>query len=247
MKKLYGDFTKEDWLRTSQMTEDEVPHTVILHGEDGNITENIAEWEPSFESILKRPRWNMFIGNRAGKRIGFVNVCWAPMAALIVHKFAAMGTKRFIQIGYCGGLISDLKYGELVLVTSAKAEDGVANQYISGVEEFHSSTLLLSRAEKLITQQNYPYKKGRIVSTSAMFLETSEVVKKWQNEGFIGVDGETATTLAVAQKFNAEAISVLTCSDNLALGDNYYESNTELDEAQDKALEIIQALTLQLA
>ena len=69
MRKLYGDFDKEDWLRASQMTEDQVPSTIILHGEDGNIAENIAEWEPAFEAILSRPRWNMFIGSRKNKRI----------------------------------------------------------------------------------------------------------------------------------------------------------------------------------
>ncbi len=59
MKKLYGDFDKNDWLRISEMTEADVPETIILHGEDGNIAENIAEWEPAFESVLSRPRWNM--------------------------------------------------------------------------------------------------------------------------------------------------------------------------------------------
>ena len=74
MKKLYGDFTKDDWLRVSKMSEDEVPHTIILHGEDGNVDKNIAEWEPVFESVLCRPRWNMFIGQKSKRRIGFVNV-----------------------------------------------------------------------------------------------------------------------------------------------------------------------------
>lgn len=121
MKKIYGDFNKQDWLQISNMTEADVPETIILHGEDGNISENIEEWEPAFESVLSRPRWSMFIGKKKNKIVGFANVIWAPMAALVVHKFAMMGTKRFIQIGYCGGLSPDLKYGDILLVRSASS------------------------------------------------------------------------------------------------------------------------------
>jgi purine-nucleoside phosphorylase len=247
MKKLYGEFDRNDWLRVSQMTEDQVPHTIILHGEDGNIVENIAEWEPAFEAILSRPRWNMFVGSRKNKRIGFVNVCWAPMAALVVHKFAAMGTKRFIQIGYCGGLTPSLKYGEVLIVSSAKSEDGVSTQYFPTENEFSSSKGLVSHAVEILKKENFPHQVGKIVSTSAMFLETGDVVKKWNTQGYVGVDGETATTIAVAAKFHAESISLLTCSDNLALGDNYYESNENRNAAEEAAFERIQNLALELA
>lgn len=174
---------------------------------------------------MSRPRWNMFVGSIKNKKIGFVNVCWAPMAALVVHKFAAMGTKRFIQIGYCGGLTPSLKYGEVLVVSSAKSEDGVATQYFPNENEFSSSKGLVSQAVEILKKENFPHQVGKIVSTSAMFLETDDVVKKWNAQGFVGVDGETAATFAVAAKFHAESISLLTCSDNLALGDNYYESN----------------------
>ena len=69
------------------LSEEEIPHTINLHGEDGNVAENIAELEPAFESVLCRPRWNMFVGQKFERRIGFVDVIWAPMAALIVQYF----------------------------------------------------------------------------------------------------------------------------------------------------------------
>lgn len=247
MKKLYGEFNKFDWLRVSQMKESDIPETVILHGEDGNINDNIAEWEPAFDSILCRPRWNMFVGTRKNKKIGFVNVCWAPMAALIVHKFAVMGTTRFIQIGYCGGLSKGLKYGEILIVQEAKAEDGVSNQYIPNKVIFESTETLVRKAKDILTSESFSFQLGKVVTTSAMFLETEQIVKSWSDNGYIAVDGETATTLAVAQKFGAEAISLLTCSDNLAQGDNFYESHEERELAEEVAFERIQNLALQLS
>lgn len=228
MKKLYGDFDKNDWMRVSGLSENEIPHMIVLHGEDGSIEQNIAYWENSFENIISRPRWNMVIGKMHGQPIGFVNVCWAPMAALIVHKFAAMGTKRFIQTGYCGGLSKDLQYAEIVVASAVWGDDGVSDQYLPGKKLYYPTSMLVNTVIDYLNSERFAYQKGSIISTSAIFLETYEKAKMWAQQGFIGVDGETATTLAVAEKFNAEAISLLTCSDNLIAGDNLYERNEKI-------------------
>lgn len=174
MKKLYGDFDKNDWLRLSQMKEADVPETIILHGEDGNFTENMVDWETAFECILSRPRWNMFVGSRKNKKIGFAQVCWAPMAALVVHKFAIMGTRRFIQIGYCGGLSEKLKYGEVLVVRSAKAEDGVSNQYFPDQSIFKSSDVLVEEAQKILTVQSGIYV---LVASSLLVVPALELAE----------------------------------------------------------------------
>jgi purine-nucleoside phosphorylase len=91
------------------------------------------------------------------------------------------------------------------------------------------------------------HKIGEVVSTSAMFLETSSIVEQWASEGFIGVDGETATTFAVAKKFGADAVGLLTCSDNLALGHNFWETSDGAEDAEDQAIDHIRELALSLA
>lgn len=245
-KKIYGDFDKNDWLQISNMTEADVPETIILHGEDGNVAENIAEWEPAFDSILSRPRWNMIIGQKNLKTIGFANVIWAPMVALVVHKFAMMGTRRFIQIGYCGGLSTELKYGDILLVESAKAEDGVSSQYFPARNTFGASEKFLSRAESVLRKQNHVFKKGSVVTTSAMFLETEQIVKNWQSQNYLGVDGETATTFAVAEKFGAESISLLTCSDHIGIGDTFFNSDLERALQEEGAFGKIQNVAWEL-
>lgn len=247
MKKLYGEFNQQDWLQASKMTLDQVPESIILHGEDGNIFENISEWEPVFDSIISRPRWNMIIGKKKNKVIGFTNVIWAPMTALIVHRFAMMGTKKFIQIGYCGGLKSELAYGDILLVDKAYSEDGVSNQYWSDRNIFLPDDLLFRKTQSLLSSQDYPYKIGSIVTTSAMLLETKESISAWQKQGLWGVDGEIATTFAIAEKYNAKAISLLTCSDNLALGDTFYNNDENRLSLEEDAFEKIQNIAFEIA
>jgi len=149
--------------------------------------------------------------------------------------------------GYCGGLTANLKYGEVLIVQSAMSEDGVSDQYFPDQSEFFSSPALVAEAQKILNAEKFPYQPGKIITTSAMFLETERAVQAWSDKGFIGVDGETATTLAVASKFGAECISLLTCSDNLALGDNYYEVDSKREVAEASAFEKIQNLALRLA
>lgn len=189
----------------------------------------------------------MVVGNKGKKKIGFVRVIWAPMTALIVHKFALMGTKRFVQIGYCGGLILELKYGEVLVVAEALSEDGVTSQYFPKQNRFQSSESLVEKSVDFLKQRSVPFQVGKVVSTSAMFLETNDLVKFWAEGDLVGVDGETSTTLAIASKFGAESISLLTCSDNLSLGHNLYEQACITEKSQDAALGQIQNLAFELA
>jgi len=112
------------------------------------------------------------------------------MAAAITHQFAAIGTNVFIQTGYFGGLSSQLDYGAILIVTEAKMEDGVSNAYIPGRSSVKADEELITRA--------YQYVTGSVLSTSAPFLETEKIVQSWSLDGHIGVDMESAVTLAVA-------------------------------------------------
>ena len=80
-----------------------------------------------------------------------------------------------------------------------------------------------------------------------MFLETEQVVKNWQAQNYLGVDGETATTFAEAERYGAESISLLTCSDNIALGDTFYNSDSDRFALEEDAFEKIQNLAWELS
>lgn len=134
-----------------------------------------------------------------------------------------------------------------MIVEAAKSEDGVSNQYIPDKIVFESTNSLVKKAEDILTSDSFSFQIGKVVTTSVMFLETQQIVSSWSENGYIAVDGETATTLAVAQRFEAEAVSLLTCSDNLALGDNFYEAHEDRELAEESAFERIQNLALQLS
>ncbi|PDM38723.1 uridine phosphorylase, partial [Parageobacillus yumthangensis] len=88
---------------------------------------------------------------------------------------------------------------------------------------------------------------GTVFTTGAIMVETSEMVQKWAKSGHIGVDMETATTLAVARKFNKKAIGLLNLSDHIIKRDTFYSPNKRRDEIKEKTDEKIRELALYLS
>lgn len=65
--------------------------------------------------------------------------------------------------------------------------------------------------------------------------------------GHLGVDMETATTLAVARKFNRSAIGLLNLSDHIIQGDTLYSYSKERDLIKTETDEKIREITLYLS
>ncbi|MGE8205527.1 nucleoside phosphorylase [Heyndrickxia sp. NPDC080065] len=244
--KLYGEFTKDDWLEVLEITEEDVPKSFVLHGEWEHEM-NITSWKKILEQDQWIPSWNAIIGRYNNQKIGFANVFGGPIAASIVHRFAILGTNNFIQTGYFGGLSHDIGYGDILIVTAAEMEDGVSHWYLPNEKTVHADNSLVEEAVKYCEDKGYKYVKGTVFTTGAIMAETSDMVQGWANNGHFGVDMETATTFAVAKKFNKRAIGLLNLSDHIIKGDTFYTSNKERDELEERTDERIREIALHIS
>ncbi len=244
--KLYGDFTRQDWVRMLGVYEKELPLSFVIHGE-WNHDSNLKVCQELLKEEVWMPKWNTIIGKYNGTNIGFANVFGGPMATTIVHQFGAAGTELFIQTGYFGGLSSDVNYGDILIVTSAEMQDGVSHWYLTNQSIVKADDQLVSTAIDYCEKKGYRYSTGSVISTSAMLLESMEMVSGWAANGHLGVDMETATTLAIAQKFHKRAIGLLNLSDHLMQGDTLYSYTKEREELEAETDEKIRDLALYLA
>ncbi|QGQ97734.1 uridine phosphorylase [Paenibacillus psychroresistens] len=224
--KLYGDFTKQDWLKAIGIEDKDVPKSFILHGE-WNHDENLSIWKQILATDTVLPKWNTVIGKYNNIQLGFANVFGSPIAATMTHQFASVGTDVFIQTGYFGGLSHIVKYGDILIVTAAEMKDGVSHWYLPNQDRIKSDEHLVNAAIEYCKKMKYNYVIGSVVSTSAMLIETSELIMEWAENQHVGVDMETATTLSIAKKFGKRAISLLNLSDHLIQGDTLYSYTTE--------------------
>lgn len=244
--KLYGDFTKEDWLKSLQIEEEQIPTSFVIHGEwEHNY--NLKLWSEILKDEIWLPKWNTVVGNYNDTKIGFANVYGGPMATNITHQFGAAGTDLFIQTGYYGGLTHDVKYGDIFIVTEAGMQDGVSHWYLPNQDVVKADERIVNAAIDYCERKGYSYSTGSVISTSAMLLETVEMVNSWANNGYLGVDMETATTLAIAKKFNKKAISLLNLSDHIIQGDTIYSYTKDREELEIETDEKIRDVALYLS
>ncbi|MCJ7842403.1 uridine phosphorylase [Lederbergia sp. NSJ-179] len=244
--KLYGDFTKADWLSILKIKEEEIPQSFILHGEWEHEW-NISYWKKILQEEQWIPSWNAIIGEYNKQRIGFANVFGGPIAASIAHRFAVLGTNRFIQTGYFGGLSHEIRYGDIFIVTAAVMEDGVSHWYLPNEKTVYADEMLVEKAVKYCEEKNYKYITGTVFSTGAIMAETGGLAKEWANQGYIGVDMETATTFAVAKRFNKKAVSLLNLSDHISKGDTLYSNNEDRGILEERTDERIREIALHLS
>jgi len=244
--KLYGEFTKKDWLKAFNIEEKDVPKSFIIHGA-WEYEKNLTIWKDKIVKDIWTPHWNSIIGKLNNQRIGFANVFGGPSAAVICHQFASLGTDIFIQTGYFGGLSHDVQFGDILIVTAAEMADGVSHWYLPDQQTVQSDRELIETAINFCEDRGYSYVTGTVFTTGAIMVETSEMVQKWAKSGHIGVDMETATTLAVARKFNKKAIGLLNLSDHIIKRDTFYSPNKRRDEIKEKTDEKIRELALYLS
>jgi uridine phosphorylase len=244
--KLYGDFKKEDWMGVLKTSEQNIPQSFILHGE-WEHQENLEHWRNILTDQEQQSDWNTLIGNLNENRIGFSNVFGGPSAAITAHRYAILGTEKFIQTGYFGGLSHDIQYGDILIVTGAYMEDGVSQWYLPRETMVYADHQLVEAAINFCEKNGYTYVTGSVMSTSAMYMETTQLVKSWAEDGHLGVDMETATTFAIAKFFNRKAIGLLNLSDHIIQGETFYTRPEELDNIMDETDKRIRELALYLA
>ncbi|WP_245680573.1 uridine phosphorylase [Bacillus marinisedimentorum] len=246
MLKLYGDFSKQDWLDILKLEEKEVPGTFILHGEWEHAW-NLEKWREILAGSCKETHWNTVIGRYEKRQVGFANVFGGPMAGSIAHQFAAAGTEQFIQTGYFGGLSNKVDYGDILIVTAAEMQDGVSHWYLPGERIVKADEVLVREAIRYCEEKGYTYVTGSVITTSSLMTETYDMVTGWSARGHIGVDMETAATFAVAEKFTKKAIGFLNLSDHLLKGEHLYNNQELREEVEEETDERIRELALHLA
>lgn len=143
----------------------------------------------------------------------------APATAGIVEELIALGTKEIISIGTAGSLQRNIDIGDIILVEKAIREEGTSYHYMKNSKYSYASKKILKTLEKnLQTQANSQinYHKGTIWTTDAVFRETVNKVKTYQNQGVLAVDMEASALFAVATHYNLLAATLFTISDSLA-------------------------------
>ncbi len=137
----------------------------------------------------------------------------AAAVAYAIEILSSLGVKQILHLGTVGALTSQVNPGELLIVSGAIADEGVSREY--GAPDVVTASLSLPQVSKI--RENLwrqPSSIGVVWSTSAVFRETPDKIKKYRELGASAVDMEASAVLAVSAALGIEALCLRIVSDS---------------------------------
>lgn len=142
----------------------------------------------------------------------------APALSIKLEQLAALGAVKFIAVGTAGTLLDSHKIGDMVICSSAIAEDGVAHLYLGKENSFARVSPSLAEEWASFANKKLPsFQNACSWSFSAIFKETAYDVARVYQKGCRVVEMEAATLYAIATKKKLEALTLFVISDCLTL------------------------------
>lgn len=239
------DLTANDWQRALDLADTDVPVAVISEGtwwREQRTKERLALLDDVQEVAFP----DIFVGRWHDKPVAYCCAYGAPRAVEVAHLFGSLGARLAVQIGSCGGLQSGLAPGDIVVPDEAVCEEGVARIYGSG-DRVAADPQWTKRARAILSDGDHAVHRGTHLTWYSIFAQDGRMVESWHDAGYVSVDMETATTLAVARHFDMAAVSMLVVWDELLRGRSFLDPLEDAHQREfDRSYENVFAAALDL-
>lgn len=163
-----------------------------------------------------------FTGSYNGKRVSVMGTgMGVPSHSIYVHELLAdYGAKHLFRVGTCGALQSELVTGDIILGMAASTDSQVNRLRFEGCDYAPTASFpLLLAAYEECGKRGIDVSVGSILTSDTFYDDDPDSWKKWAAFGVLAVEMETTGLYTLAAKFGAEALSILTVSDNLVRGE----------------------------
>jgi purine-nucleoside phosphorylase len=239
------DLTAQEWQDALGLQDADLPVALISEGtwwREQRTKERLA----LLEDVQELPFPDIFVGRWHGKPVAYCCAYGAPRAVEAAHLFGSLGADLAVQIGSCGGLQGGLAPGDIIVPDYAVCEEGIARIYGSG-DRVQSDPQWSDTARALLASRDHVVRGGTHLTWYSIFAQNGDMVERWHEAGYLSVDMETATTLAVAQHFDMAAVSMLVVWDELMRGRSFLDPLEPAHQAEfDRSYEAIFAAALEL-
>ena len=139
----------------------------------------------------------------------------APHAVIAMEKLIVLGAKRIWVLGWCGSLQHNLRIGNILIPTSAISEEGTSAHYPISNRAIESDAELNLMLEMALQQRGLPFSKGPVWTTDAVYRETPDKAKAFQDQGVLAVEMEISALMTLAIYRSVAMAGLLVISDEL--------------------------------
>jgi hypothetical protein len=160
-----------------------------------------------------------------GKRYWFDVSYGGARLSEYLHLACLLGSQKNILLGTCGGLDSRVDTCDFVVPTFSYGNESTTRAYQPEVSDHRHfpSKELTSRLAQAINPTQRVW-QGPTLTNQAMMCETLEDVKRWSEQGYLGVEMEAATVFAVSNHFAVPSAAILFVGDNLIRGETVLDA-----------------------
>ncbi|MDE6844936.1 MAG: nucleoside phosphorylase [Lachnospiraceae bacterium] len=204
-----------------------LPHTCVIF-EIGIALDFI---ESNFQTVTLIEKLPCFLeDSRCISIKGNNNVCFtrggygAPAAVDTLETLRALGAKRIIIVGMCGGFSPNINVGSVIVPNKVLCEEGTSFHYFENIEFIEPDKLLFNQAQAFFSDK-FEVSTNSTVTSDAFYRQTFAKEAFWRERGCVGVDMESSALLSVSRYYSLPAVSILLCSDKHPLSENDTEWN----------------------
>jgi DeoD family purine-nucleoside phosphorylase len=161
-----------------------------------------------------------------------------PSASIVAEEVIQLGAKNLLRVGTCGGYSEDLRLGDLIVATSATANDGTVSSLTRGVPYAPAAHFdVVHAAYHAGEGAGRRTFVGPIVSSDLFYDPVEAPAKLWGDLGVLAVEMEASAIFTIAAMRGVRAGCLLTVSDTIG-AETVRISDEELRGAVDNMMEL---------
>ena len=201
---------------------EDIARRVIVAGDPARVKQ-LSELLENARVVNRNRGFLTYTGVYKGEEITIAtHGVGAPSLAIVVEDLIMLGARVVVRLGTCGGMVKELRRGDLVIVTGAAyyCGGGALGMYAPGAcmptAPHPEVTIALINEAK---RKGIRYMVGPVFSSDAFYAEDKEFVNKWVSRGIIAVEMECATLFALGWMRNVKTGALLIVSNSLVVKD----------------------------
>jgi DeoD family purine-nucleoside phosphorylase len=158
-----------------------------------------------------------YTGTYGGKEVSVqATGMGCPSAAIVTEELIQLGAKNLLRVGTCGGYSRGLRLGDLIVATSAAAQDGTVSSITRGVPYAPAAHFdLVHAAHHAAQSAGRRTFVGQVVSSDLFYDPTEDPATLWGDLGVLAVEMEAAAIFTIAAMRGVRAGCLLTVSDSI--------------------------------